>query len=57
MANVKTMTSEKIFPEDVLPKRKRVEYTLELQPVDRVAILEQLSYNAGVISMYTGEEN
>lgn len=46
---------EKIFEKDRIPKRKRVEYTLNLQPVDRVAILEQLSYNAGVIAMYTGK--
>jgi len=46
----------KLFPADVLPKRQRVEYTLRHQPVDRVAILEQLSYNAGVISRYTGKK-
>jgi len=49
------MTFEKIFPGDKLSKRERVERTLNHQPVDRVAILEQLSYNAGVISMYTGK--
>jgi len=46
---------EKIFPTDVLPKRQRVEATLSLQPVDRVGILEQLSYNPDVIAMYTGK--
>jgi hypothetical protein len=49
------MTFEKIFPADKLSKRERVERTLNHQPIDRVAILEQLSYNAGVISMYTGK--
>lgn len=43
-----------IFPTDVLTKRERVERTLNLQPVDRVVIHEQLSYNPGVISLYTG---
>jgi hypothetical protein len=50
------MTFEKIFPADKLSKRERVERTLNHQPVDRVAILEQLSYNPGVISMYTGKK-
>jgi len=44
---------EKLFEHDKIPKRKRVEYTLNHQPVDRVSILEQLSYNWRVISMYT----
>jgi len=48
--------SDKIFPTDVLSKRERVERTLNLQPVDRVAIHEQLSWNPGVISMYTGRK-
>ena len=47
---------EKLFPTDVLSKRQRVEATLALQSVDRVAILEQLSYNPDVISMYTGKK-
>ena len=46
---------EKIFAGDVLNKRERVEATLNHQPVDRAALLEQLSYNPGVISMYTGK--
>lgn len=46
---------EKLFPTDVLTKRQRVEATLAHQPVDRAAILEQLSYNPGVIAMYTGK--
>ncbi len=45
---------EKIFPDDVLTKRERVERTLNLQPVDRVALHDQVSYNPGVISIYTG---
>ncbi|MBN2375123.1 MAG: hypothetical protein JXD22_01885 [Sedimentisphaerales bacterium] len=48
-----TNSFDKIFPDDAIPKRKRVEYTLKHQPVDRVAVLEQLSYNSGVISIYT----
>ena len=47
---------EKIFPDDVLSKRLRVEATLALQPVDRAVLHEQLSYNPGVISLYTGRE-
>ncbi len=46
---------EKIFATDVLAKRERVERTLNLEPVDRVAIHAQLSYNPGVISLYTGK--
>lgn len=48
-------TFEKLFPADVLSKRERVEATLAHQPIDRAAILEQLSYNPRVISMYTGK--
>ncbi len=47
---------EKIFETDVLSKRERVERTLRHEPVDRVALLEQLSYNPGVISLYTGRD-
>ena len=47
---------EKIFAADVLSKRERVERTLNHQPVDRAALHEQLSYNPGVISLYTGRE-
>lgn len=47
---------EKIFPTDVLSKKQRVEATLALQGVDRVAILEQLSYNPDIIAMYTGKK-
>jgi len=47
---------EKLFPTDVLSKRERVEAALALEPVDRVPILEQLSYNPQVISLYTGKQ-
>jgi hypothetical protein len=43
-----------VFDGDVLSKRERVERTLSLQPVDRVALHDQVSYNPGVISLYTG---
>ena len=46
---------EKLFPGDVLSKCERVELTLDHKPIDRVPILEQMSYNHGVISMYTGK--
>ena len=49
------MTFEKIFPEDQISKRERVELTLNLKPIDRAAILEQLSYNPDVLSKYTGK--
>ncbi len=45
----------KLFKTDVLTKRERVERALDHQPVDRVPIHEQLSYNTGVISLYTGK--
>jgi hypothetical protein len=47
---------EKIFDTDRLSKRERVKRTLSLQPVDRVALHDQLSYNPGVISLSTGRE-
>lgn len=50
------MNFERIFPEDRISKRERVERTLNLEPVDRAAILEQLSYNPGVISRVTGKK-
>ncbi len=46
---------EKIFPGDSLGKRQRVERTLNHQPVDRAALLEQLSYNPRVIADWTGK--
>ncbi len=49
------MTIEKLFDTDVLTKRERVERTLNHQPVDRVVLHEQLSYNPGVIAHVTGK--
>lgn len=49
-------TFEKVFDTDVLSKRERVERTLNLEPVDRVAIHDQVSFNPGVISLYTGRK-
>lgn len=46
---------EKLFDTDILSKRNRVERALNNRPVDRVPIHEQLSYNTGVISLYTGK--
>lgn len=39
----------------VITKRERVEATLNHQPVDRCAVLEQLSYNPRVIADWTGK--
>ena len=50
-----TILFEKIAPKDAISKRERVELTLDLQPIDRVAILEQLSFNPTVIARYTGK--
>lgn len=44
---------EKLFPDDRISKRERVERTLNHQPVDRVVLHEQLSYNPDVISLYS----
>jgi hypothetical protein len=46
---------DKIFASDRLTKRERVQATLRHQPVDRAAILEQLSYNPRVIADWTGK--
>lgn len=51
-----TTSIEKLFATDVLSKRERVERTLNHQEVDRCALHEQLSYNPGVIALYTGQE-
>jgi hypothetical protein len=45
----------KIFEKDELTKKERVLRTLRHQEVDRVALHDQLGYNPGVISMYTGK--
>jgi uroporphyrinogen-III decarboxylase len=47
---------ERVFPHDVMTKRERVEAALNLQPVDRVPVLEQLSYNPRVIAEWTGKD-
>lgn len=52
---MKNIFYEKIFPGDKISKRERVELTLKHQPVDRIAIHDQLSYNPDVISLYTGK--
>ena len=49
-------STEKLFAGDVLSKRERVERTLNHRPVDRVALLEQLSYNPAVIAACTGKQ-
>jgi hypothetical protein len=48
--------SEKIFPQDILSKRERVERALNHQPLDRAPLLEQLSLNPDVIALYTGKQ-
>jgi hypothetical protein len=47
---------ERLFAKDRLSKRERVERTLNLQPVDRAALHEQMSWNPGVIALYTGKQ-
>jgi hypothetical protein len=47
---------EKLFPNDRMSKRERVEATLNHKSVDRAALLEQLSYNPGVIADWTGKK-
>ena len=43
---------EKIFDSDKMTRRERVEATLNHQPVDRVAIHDQVSFNPDVIQMF-----
>jgi hypothetical protein len=45
---------ERLFARDRMSKRERVEATLNNRPVDRAALHEQLSYNPGVIALYSG---
>ena len=47
---------DKIFEKDHMTKRERVLATLKHQPVDRAALHDQVSYNPGVIEMYTGRK-
>ncbi len=51
-----TGSQGRLFESDVLSKRERVERTLNLEPVDRVALQDQVSFNPGVISLYTGKK-
>jgi hypothetical protein len=46
---------ERLFADDRMSKRERVLATLRHQPVDRCALLEQLSYNPRVIADWTGK--
>lgn len=46
---------ERLFPTDRMSKRERVLAALRHQPVDRVPILEQVSYNPRVIADWTGK--
>jgi hypothetical protein len=45
---------EKLFESDQISKRERIERALNHQPVDRAPLHDQLSYNPGVIELYTG---
>lgn len=47
---------DKLFAADRMSKRERVQATLDHLPVDRCALLEQLSYNPRVIADWTGRE-
>jgi hypothetical protein len=47
---------ETLFGHDRMSKRERVLATLRHQPVDRCALLEQLSYNPRVIGDWTGKD-
>lgn len=47
---------EKLFDNDVMSKRERVEATLNHKSVDRAALLEQLSLNPRVIADWTGKK-
>lgn len=47
---------EKLFKQDVLSKRERVMRALNFQPLDRVPLHDQLSFNAGVIRQITGRQ-
>ncbi|MDD5705344.1 MAG: uroporphyrinogen decarboxylase family protein [Kiritimatiellae bacterium] len=46
---------DRVSPSDRMSKLERVKATLAHQPVDRAAILEQLSYNPRVIADWTGK--
>ena len=50
------MAFEKLFESDVLSKWERVERTVNMQSVDRVAIHEQLSYNPTVLEYFLNKK-
>ena len=50
------MSHEKLFEADRLTKRERVERTINLESVDRVALHEQLSYNPKVLEHYLNKK-
>lgn len=45
-----------LIAQDVFTKQERVYRTLNFLPVNRVAIHDQVSWNSGVISLYTGKD-
>jgi hypothetical protein len=47
---------EKVFSEDCLSKRERVQRAIDHQPVDRAVLHEQLSYNTAVVSHFAGRQ-
>ena len=47
---------EKVFPQDQISKRERIERAFAFKPLDRAPLHEQLSYNSRVISHYTGKD-
>jgi uroporphyrinogen decarboxylase len=47
---------EKIFSQDQISKRERIERAFAFQALDRAPLHEQLSYNSQVISHYTGKD-
>jgi hypothetical protein len=47
---------EKIFPQDQISKRDRIERSFAFRPLDRAPLHEQMSYNCQVISHYTGKD-
>lgn len=51
------MNFEKIFSKDKISKLERVNRTMNHQPVDRVALHDQVSFNPGVIELYTGKKD
>jgi len=52
---METDSFQRVFASDAMSKRERALATLNHQPVDRVALHDQLSFNPGVIAQYTGK--